>query len=173
MVSSADPLNEFLAWCLDIQSYLGARNQANPYTITDTPFSNSFGLGATGRDRVQAVFDANFATLDVGNGSQAAAFQVALWNAVYDDDWTATGGLFSVSAGNFIEGLADGFLAQAQAYAGGKQYNLTFWESTPGQQQTKRQNLVSVAPVPLPAAGVLMIGALGGLVALRRRKRPA
>jgi hypothetical protein len=27
-----------------------------------------------------------------------------------------------------------------------------------------------VAPVPVPAAGFLLIGALGGLVALRRRK---
>jgi hypothetical protein len=30
---------------------------------------------------------------------------------------------------------------------------------------------VSVAPVPLPAAGLLMVGALGGLAALRRRRR--
>jgi hypothetical protein len=32
---------------------------------------------------------------------------------------------------------------------------------------------VSVAPVPVPAAGFLLIGALGGLVALRRRKTAA
>jgi hypothetical protein len=32
---------------------------------------------------------------------------------------------------------------------------------------------VSVAPVPVPAAGFLLIGALGGLVALRRRKAAA
>jgi hypothetical protein len=32
---------------------------------------------------------------------------------------------------------------------------------------------VDVAPVPLPAGGLLLIGALGGLAALRRRKKAA
>ncbi|MFX0547401.1 VPLPA-CTERM sorting domain-containing protein [Roseovarius sp. S1116L3] len=32
---------------------------------------------------------------------------------------------------------------------------------------------ITVMPVPLPAAGFLLIGALGGLAALRRRRKPA
>lgn len=32
---------------------------------------------------------------------------------------------------------------------------------------------VSIAPVPLPAGGLMLLGGLGGLAALRRRKKAA
>lgn len=172
MEAATDPLTEFLAWCLDIGSFLNVSGPA-PYTITGSPFSNSYGLDAGERARVQAVFDANFATLDVGDGNAAAGFQLALWDALYDNDWKAGAGAFAATADAAILGLADGYLTAAQSYTGGKQFNMTFYESTPGTGQTKHQNLVSVAPVPLPAAGLLLLGALGGLAALRRRRRAA
>ena len=49
---AADPLTEFLAWCLDIASLLGT-GSAFDYNITDTPFSNSFGLDPLQLGRVQ------------------------------------------------------------------------------------------------------------------------
>ena len=178
MEAATDPLTEFLAWCLDIESYLGAKNQAKPYTITNDPFSNSDGLGSDQRARVQAVFDANFATLDASDGYEAAGFQLALWDALYDDDWAAGSGTFAATAdsGGSILGLADDYLGNAANYMannGPRLFNMTFWESTPGVNGIKHQNLVSVAPVPLPAAGWLMIAGVGGLAALRRRKAKA
>lgn len=178
MEAATDPLTEFLAWCLDIESYLGARNQAKPYTITDGPFSNSYGLDSDQRARVQAVFDANFATLDASDGYEAAGFQLALWDALYDDDWAAGAGAFAATAdsGGSILGLANGYLGNAANYMannGPRLFNMTFWESAPGVNGIKHQNLVSVAPVPLPAAGWLMIVGLGGLAAQRRRKAKA
>lgn len=41
---------------------------------------------------------------------------------------------------------------------------------TPGEQGGPVIDNVSLAPVPLPAGGLLLIGALGGLAVLRRRK---
>ena len=167
-----DAMTEFLAWCLDIGSALGT-NGAFEYIITKTPFTNSEGLDNDQMTRVQSVFDANYGTLDDTNGIEAAGFQVALWNALYDDDEVAGAGTFSISSsygsGSSIIAKANGFLEDAFDYTGDKMFNLTFYEST--ETDPQRQNLVSAAPVPLPAAGFLFLGALGGLAALRRRKK--
>jgi hypothetical protein len=117
------------------------------------------------------VFDANYATLDTGNNTQAAGFQVALWDALYDTGWDAGAGVFTVASGA-VRNQANTFLAAAStAFGGPKAYNLTFLESRATNPQS--QNLVTATPVPLPAAAFLLAGALGGLAALRRRKTAA
>jgi hypothetical protein len=40
-------------------------------------------------------------------------------------------------------------------------------------QETQAQLVSNITPVPVPAAGLLLVGALGGLAALRRRKAVA
>ncbi|WP_255552387.1 VPLPA-CTERM sorting domain-containing protein [Maritimibacter dapengensis] len=168
-VSTPSTLGDFMAWCLDIGSYLSTSSTAGrPYTTTDAPFSNSFGVT---KSRIQSVFDANFASVDTSDGKQAAAFQVALWNMVYDDDADAGSGTFAVTADSGVMSLANDYLAEAASFTGDKAYRLTFLESTPGRYEKKYQNLVTIAPVPIPAAGGLLIMALGGLgFASRRRK---
>ena len=66
-------LGSFVGWCLDVSHYLMGVNQSQQYTIVSDPFSNSFGLSAVAQDRVQRVFDANYATLDFSIGDHAAA----------------------------------------------------------------------------------------------------
>lgn len=172
MTDTTGTLDSFLAWCLDLGSFLSTSGTAEkPYVITDNPFSNSHGLNATEQARVQSVFDANYGTLDVTNGVDAAGFQVALWNALYDDDLLAQSGTFAISATQAVIDAANGYLTAASTYTDGKAYRLTFLESAPEQGQTKHQNLVTVSPVPLPAAGILLLAAFGGLgFAARRRK---
>jgi hypothetical protein len=164
MTDTTGALGSFMAWCLDIEHVL-ATSGTHPYTSTTSPFSNSFGLDGNQMARVRAVFDANFASLNAMIGNQAAGFQLALWNALYDTDSVISGGTFKATASTTITNLANSYLSAAASFTGSSAWNLTFLESTTG-----RQNLVTVSPVPLPAAGWLLIAGIGGLAALRRRK---
>jgi hypothetical protein len=158
---------------LDLDSLLSTSDSdARPYTITDDPFSNSYSLSDAEQACVQSVFGANFNTLDVTNGEEAAGFQVALWNALYEGDLLAQSGRFAVSTTQAVINKANYYLGEAAADDTNENiYRMSFLESTPGDNEIKRQNLVTVSPVPLPAAGILLLVALGGLgVAGRRRK---
>lgn len=173
MTDTGGTLGSFLAWCLDLGSFLSTSGTtARPYTTTDTPFSNSYDLGTAGIARVQSVFDANFNDVTVADGVQAAGFQLALWNAVYDDDWTIGDGVFKASADAAVVAKANAYLTAASTDGTDKAYRLTFLESAPGPQQAKYQNLVTVSPVPIPAAGGLLLVALGGLGLAGRRRKP-
>jgi hypothetical protein len=159
-----DEDGDFVAWCLDATNWLQG---SSSYEITDDPFASSYGLTDADMARVQSVFDANYASVDLSNAAEAAAFQMALWEALYDDDWSVMTGDFTVtSATSGAVAQAEAYLLAASTYAGGQQYSMTFLESLSGGQ-----NLVTVAPIPLPAAGLLLLGALGGLGALRRRRK--
>lgn len=168
-------LGSFVAWCVDIAHYLMPVGQQQEYKITDTPFSNSEGLTEIGKSRVQAVFDANYGVIDLSNGDQAAAFQMALWDAAFETesgDWSVSSGVFQANSTGSTE-LANTFLANASNYSGGRKWKMTFLEIE-GQDANRArntgQNLVTVSAVPLPAAGVLLLAALGGLGLVARRR---
>ena len=171
MLDGSGVLGSFVAWCLDLGSFLAkAGDGGQDYTITSDPFSNSYGLSPAERARIQTVFDANYASVDLANGNQVAGFQLALWEMLYDGDGSLGTGSFMATASAAITGLANGYLAAAAGWDGGKLYAMTFLESAGA---TKRQNLVTVTPaaVPVPAAGGMLLLALGGLAAMRRARK--
>ncbi|MEM6656526.1 MAG: VPLPA-CTERM sorting domain-containing protein [Pseudomonadota bacterium] len=176
---SGNVLGDFVAFCLDLAAWIG-KGEGYDFKVTNTPFSNTgIDLIANGGlQRIQAIFDANYSP-EVATDSKktSAAFQVALWNAVYDDDWTVTGadgdGFNAASRRGGVNGVisqANDYLLAAQNYDGPQKWRLSFLEST---ANPRYQNLVAVAPVPLPAAGLMLLGALAGFGVLRRRKATA
>lgn len=176
MLDLSGSLGSFVAWCLDIGHQMMSKGSSAEYVVTDDPYSNSFSLSDKGRDRVQALFDANYADLDLSNGDQAAAFQMALWESAYEADSAATSmtdGLFEASSAG-SNTLANNFLLNALGYTGGKRYEVTFLEIAglgPDRAYGTGQNLVTVSEVPLPAAGALLLTALAGTAFVGRRRK--
>ena len=167
MTDTTGALGSFVAWCLDVTHALATKG-TEQYAATKTPFSNSYGISTAALGRIQSLFDANYRTLDVTDRTSAASFQSALWETLYDTDHNTMTGAFRVSGADTLR--ANGYLDAAMAYTGPSRYRLTFLEST---GDITRQNLVTVSAVPLPAGGMLLVSAIAGFGALRRRRKAA
>lgn len=167
MSDASGTLEDFVAWCLDIAAPLGTSGTHGYQAGSSLSTMTQAALG-----RIQSLFDSSYGSVDVGNSDQAAGFQMALWDTLYDDDFDIGGGDFQVSAmgSNNANSFAGSYLGAAATYTGPHAYDLSFFEST---EAPRKQNLVTAtapAPVPLPAAAWLLTAALGGLgVAGRRR----
>ena len=181
-------LDSFVAFCLDLAASVGVNGNYTYNTINEpftdnNPFNNSYGFNSTQRERIQALFDANYATASTDWSSNASAFQLALWESGFESDSNALSlgaGVFQGAdlSGSSISTKATGYLTAAFNYLtnnGAQKYALTYLESAPGngQNTNRSQNLVTATVVPLPAAGMLLIGALGALGLSSRRKKAA
>lgn len=172
-VSATSVLGDFIAWCLDISTYLNTG--VATYETTDTPFDNSYGLSDDEKERVQRLFDANYDDSITTDAVSAAAFQLSLWEVLYDDDWDLSTGSFQGSASASVLTAANGYLDAADDGVIEKQFNLVFLESVDSASDgsNKYQNFVTATPVPLPAAGVLLLAGIAGLGAVKRRRKNA
>ena len=152
------PLGDFIAWCFELdQNLVTSGTGTRSYTSGNV-------LDADQRKRVQSVFDANYKDAAIEtNRRKGAAFQLALWEVIYDDNFDLGGGDFKSSTGGNVRSLADGFLTEANAYTGPQQWVLTELSSDTAQ------DLGTVNAIPLPAAAWLLLGVTGGLVAAKRR----
>jgi hypothetical protein len=169
MNDSSGELGDFVAWCLDVGDFLStSSNHGKPYKITENPFSNIDGLTGFQQDRVESFFNANYDKVDVEDGVKAAGFQLALWEALYDEDYNLADGSFKVSADGDITNIADEYLTSGASYNGSSKFRFSYLESS---GNTKYQNLVTVTPVPLPGAAGMLILALGSIGLVKRRSK--
>lgn len=139
--------------------------------VPDSDFSATGGVDLV--QNISAVFDASgdlagalVSPFDVDFSAPGTLFSLdngisfvaSLFTEILDGSFTAagtlTGGIFDDTAATFtlttVDSLLDGFLDIYVA-----EVSITD---------------AAVAPVPLPAAGFLLVGALGGLAAAGRRK---
>lgn len=162
----------FIAWCIDVLTTL---NQGDVEYNLDVSLLDSAQLG-----RVERVFDANYLGDTALNGINSAAFQVAVWDAVYDDDFNASGfgsavtSGFKIASPNSVINKANEYLLAAFNYdyaVDDRKWTLTQHEAV----NPASQDLITVQAIPGPF-GVLLLGsafAAAGVVRRSARRKPA
>lgn len=158
----------FLSYCLDL-------TQSAPLGSSDSSYSRVSGGSYSFANPAAASSLSKLFTVagsQVNSISSAAAFQLAVWEIIYE----APVNMYSVLAGNAVFGVQDAreiaTLTQANSW-------LTALSSTPATApisilaSTERQDLVyggATAPIPEPSTYALMIAGLAGLGFVARRR---
>jgi hypothetical protein len=175
----AKPAESFLRFfCIELTEH--ANSGPNPYT--SSIFSD---------DDLRKLYDVaypNKATGDFWNAGQtnlgdfsdatlAAAFQVAVWNIVFDGDLSLAGGTFQwTGAATSVSSTAQSWLDQVAAYSGSNYANWTLYKFVSpianSTQPTGYQNYVSATyRVPEPGSPALIGLALIAIGAAFRPRR--
>jgi PEP-CTERM motif len=166
--TSVNGAASFLSYCLDL-------TQSAPLGSSDSSYSRvSGGSYSFANPAAESSLSKLFtvAGSQVNSISSAAAFQLAVWEIVYE----APTNMYSVLTGNAIFGVQDprevATLTQANFW-------LNALSSTPATApisilaSTTRQDLVyggATAPIPEPSTYALMIAGLAGVGFMARRR---
>ena len=151
-------MDAFIAWCIEVSTVIAGQATYE----TDVTL-----LGSERESLISRLFTgfSNQATTEVG----ATALQLAIWEIVEEDSLADIG---DVGAGRFtaasstadVVSTANNFLASLDQFDAN--YRINYFESGDSQ------NVITVAPVPLPAS-MLLLGAGMGALAVARRRRQA
>lgn len=183
---------DFIAFCIEVTQSI-TTNTTTPVTYTE---DNSLFSG----DRRALMATLLGTAFDPTQGAQHhAATQLALWKLAYGDISSSTGDAFDVrvrssenltgatflsfvepDVNNTFDEASSGVFDLAQSWLDKLDGAGTDdWTLLPGSRVSfltagGSQNLVTyTAPVPVPAAGGLLVGAIAGLAVLRRRRAAA
>ncbi len=149
---------EFVAYCaeLDQDLHTGVEDCWVPAPVHVAPTSSG-GMGLTAAALVRELYGRFYAGLDTAD--QKAAFQVAIWELIYDPGHDVLHGGFRVAGNPAVSGLA-------QAY-------LNSLNGNPDHRDPRVFALVNNCVQDLlvvPTPGTLALLALGGVVMARRRR---
>ena len=161
---TADSTTDFLAFCVDLFDTLDLTPPAAYHR-------DDFLYAGVTRQRIDAL--ASNALSLVTNSRTASAFQLALWEIITDSTLDLATGDFVSNAGNaaannarsdaavWLKNITHGLWAPTG-------YTFTFLKSDTNQDVVAF-GLGGPTPVPLPAAGWLLLAGMGALVAAKRR----
>lgn len=180
--AKSGPLDDFIAYCIDIQHTFSG---STTYEIVSGPTSLIPEITSSIANSVQALFNTSYSQVsdNLGTANLSAGFQLALWEVLFEENagaWDLGAGNFKVTGFGGAVGAAGDMLAATWDYldTGLKQdgymnYDLTWLQAE--VKGSKGQNLVTavVSPIPLPAAGPMLLFGLAGLGYIARRRKQA
>ena len=152
----------FAAFCIDPSQY--ANNSASDYLLVT-------GLSALGNSTketwVSNLYSNNYSS-SIGNATDAAAFQLALWDLAKDDGNLTTGNVRTTESTNStVVGLANSMITGAKSGAGAAQYSFSLYTSTTAQDYVVA---TSVTAVPEPETYALLLSGICLLSFTARRR---
>lgn len=161
-----DSAQSFIAYCIEPGQGNGRAGVNRVYDVAS--------FSGTQAQQLQGLFSSSFAGLSTYNDK--AAFQLAVWELMRE-----AGPLMDTNAGSYhvvgsdattmaVASLANSYLAQALAYTGPANYQLTRLGNNGLQDLIVA---VPMAPVPEPESYALFLAGLGamGMIARRRLSR--
>ena len=131
---STDTRGDMIAFCIELP-----QNLALPATYNDVaaPF------GAANSDRLSRLFTGHYEQIDTE--IEAAAFQIAVWEIINDDQVDLNSGSFQLLSNPAVKMVATAYLASLSEY--GADYDLTYFQSKDSQ------NLISGVPLMTTFSG--------------------
>ncbi len=149
---------DIYTYCVDILN--GVRSE-QPVTVGSTEAMS--GVAPSGGGKAAWLFNTYAAGIHLsGNGINAAALQVAIWEALYDPIWDLSGGRFSLVTTGAIQVAANAYLSSLYHPGGYYTSTATWLDTTHGQDQ--------ITHVPEPSALLLFACGLV-LLAYTQRQR--
>lgn len=155
------------AYCVDI--FQNASSSAQTYTLAS-------GIAHFGAEKA-ANLGRLFTSFDAWNGAtsitakETAALQIAVWEIVNETARTASSLNLNLSSGNFkITAAATGTVALAQGWLNGLA-SANNWYQVSAYENASYQDYLVLNKVPEPGSLALVLGALGGMGLVARRRK--
>lgn len=170
-VSMLSGSTSFAAWCVDIYSWLNTTSAGASYTLTPgANFYSGSPSKVTDLERLASLYLASVNTV-----AESGAFQLAVWEIVYENLVTSSGTpVYGLGTGNFtVASASGGAIATANSWLAAlgsttPTMTLSVWSSSSSQDLA-----VFTSAIPEPEIYAMLAVGLGFLGFVGKRRRQA